>query len=178
MVDLSSAVRRGHPIAFGIFTSAVVADFNSNGQPASKLVRDSTRFMVFAGWWGFLFSLVYVRTRQTRADILTVRLVSSFRALVASFLRLPRTLCSSLLPGSSGCPARRPSRPRSAARTAMRATTAFRTARLSVPSAPSAGLAGTYSKGGKMANTPGLSSPACSVSFATLRTRRSAAAAA
>ncbi|WFC96485.1 hypothetical protein MBRA1_003143 [Malassezia brasiliensis] len=70
MVDLSSAVRRGHPIAFGIFTvfalivaiiaSAVVADFNSNGQPSSKLVRDSTRFMVFAGWWGFLFSLVYI----------------------------------------------------------------------------------------------------------------------
>ncbi|WFD00974.1 hypothetical protein MYAM1_003733 [Malassezia yamatoensis] len=70
MVDLSSAVRRGHPIAFGVFAflalivaiiaSAVVADFNSNGQPARKLARDSTRFLVFAGWWGFLFSLVYI----------------------------------------------------------------------------------------------------------------------
>ena len=159
MVDLSSAVRRGHPIAFGIFTvialivaiiaSAVVSDFNSNGQPSSKLVRDSTRFMVFAGWWGFLFSLVYVRTRRFATCILTIRLVSSSRVSVASFPRSPRTLCSSSLPGSSGWPARLPFRPRSAARTAAPRTTAFRTARLSVPSAPSAGLAGTYYKSGK-----------------------------
>lgn len=72
MVDLSSVVRRGHPIAFGVFAifalivaiiaSAVVADFNSHGNPSKHLVRDSTRFLVFAGWWGFLFSLIYVRT--------------------------------------------------------------------------------------------------------------------
>ncbi|WFD39383.1 uncharacterized protein MJAP1_002358 [Malassezia japonica] len=70
MVDLSSTVRRGHPIAFGIFallafivaviSSAVVASFNSNEQPKDNLVRDSTRFLIFAGWWGFLFSIVYI----------------------------------------------------------------------------------------------------------------------
>ncbi|PKI82546.1 hypothetical protein MVES_003348 [Malassezia vespertilionis] len=68
--DLSSTVRRGHPIAFGIFalfslivaiiSSAVVASFNNNGQPSDKVVRDSTRFMIFAGWWSFIFSIVYI----------------------------------------------------------------------------------------------------------------------
>ncbi|WFD36911.1 hypothetical protein MCUN1_003803 [Malassezia cuniculi] len=65
----STVVRRGHPIAFGVFTliafivavvsSAVVADFNKNGNPIDS-IRDSTRFLVFAGWWGFIFSLVYI----------------------------------------------------------------------------------------------------------------------
>ena len=109
MVDLSSAVRRGHPIAYGLFAffalivaiiaSAVVADFNSNGEPAKKLARDSTRFLVFAGWWGFLFSLVYVRL-----IILTCRLACSCLVSVDSCLPSPRTPCLSLSLGCSGWP--------------------------------------------------------------------------
>ncbi|WFD32960.1 ribonucleoside-diphosphate reductase [Malassezia sp. CBS 17886] len=69
MMDLSTIVRRGHPIAFGLFAvfsfivaiiaSVLVANFNSNGQPLGE-VRDSTRFMVFTGWWSVLFSIVYL----------------------------------------------------------------------------------------------------------------------
>lgn len=70
-MDLSSVIRRGHPAAFslliiwalivGIISSAVVADFNKEGHQPRDLVRDSTRFMVFTGWWTFLLSIIYVR---------------------------------------------------------------------------------------------------------------------
>lgn len=79
MFDLSSTVRRGHPIAFGIFAltafivaviaSAVVANFNAGNQPQSSMVRDSARFLVFAGWWGFIFSLVYVRALRSPKNV-------------------------------------------------------------------------------------------------------------
>ena len=84
MPDLSTVVRRGHPIAFGIFavlafivaviSSAVVADFNKNGNPAAS-IRDATRFCVFMGWWGFLFTIAYVRI--TRYGDANLRLFSS-----------------------------------------------------------------------------------------------------
>ena len=84
MPDLSTVVRRGHPIAFGIFAilafivaviaSATVADFNKNGNPPAS-IRDATRFLVFAGWWGFLFTIAYVRT--TSANDADPRLFSS-----------------------------------------------------------------------------------------------------
>ena len=95
MQDLSTVVRRGHPIVFGIFAlfsiivaiiaSAVVADFNSNGNPQSS-IRDPTRFEVFAGWWGFLFSIIYVCI-----PTLTRSCSSSLVSVVRS-RRLPATL--------------------------------------------------------------------------------------
>ena len=69
MMDLSTMVRRGHTISFGLFalcalivaiiSSAVVADQNKHGS-APPRVRDPIRFMVFAGWFGFLFAIIYV----------------------------------------------------------------------------------------------------------------------
>lgn len=70
-MELSSAIRLGHPIAFSLFiffslvvaiiASAVTADFNSNGGYDKTVTRDSTRFMVFTGWWSFLFGVIFVR---------------------------------------------------------------------------------------------------------------------
>lgn len=69
-MDLSSVIRKGHPIAFSIFivfslivaiiASAVVANLNSHGNDVPNLVRDSTRFMVFTGWWSVLFGVIFV----------------------------------------------------------------------------------------------------------------------
>jgi len=69
-MELSSAIRLGHPIAFSLFiffslvvaiiASAVTADFNSNGGYDKTVTRDSTRFMVFTGWWSFLFGVIFV----------------------------------------------------------------------------------------------------------------------
>lgn len=71
-MDLSSVIRKGHPIAFAIFivislilaiiASAVVADLNHNGnQNVTHLIRDTARFMVFTGWWSVLFGVIFVR---------------------------------------------------------------------------------------------------------------------
>lgn len=70
-MDLSSVIRKGHPIAFAIFivfslilaiiSSAVVANLNHHGNDVSNLIRDSSRFMVFTGWWSFLFGAIFVR---------------------------------------------------------------------------------------------------------------------
>ncbi|EDP43537.1 hypothetical protein MGL_1750 [Malassezia globosa CBS 7966] len=69
-MELSSAIRLGHPIAFSLFiffslvvaiiASAVTADFNSNGGYDKTVTRDSTRFMVFTGWWSFLFGVIFL----------------------------------------------------------------------------------------------------------------------
>ncbi|PWN54494.1 hypothetical protein IE53DRAFT_336976 [Violaceomyces palustris] len=70
MVDLSSHIRRGHPITFLTFTiisfivaviaSTLVTDYNSKNNAPSMGVENAVRFLVFAGWWGFLFSIIYV----------------------------------------------------------------------------------------------------------------------
>lgn len=71
-MDMSSTIRRGHPAAFAIFivlslivaiiASAVVADLNKHDAGYdSNLVRDTTRFMVFTGWWSFLVGILFVR---------------------------------------------------------------------------------------------------------------------
>lgn len=155
MVDLSSTVRRGHPIAFGIFallafivaviSSAVVASFNSNEQPKDNLVRDSTRFLIFAGWWGFLFSIVYVRISVFWEQYTNLfRSVFSCPVLVVSSRLLLRTPSLSSSPGSSGSLVPLLSRLPLATPTAATPPRAFPSARLSVPFAPLAGLAGTY----------------------------------
>ena len=71
MKDLSSTVRIGHSIVFGVFAiialieaiiaSAVGSDWNKNQQPPSG-TRDPTRFLVFCGWFAFLFTIIYVCT--------------------------------------------------------------------------------------------------------------------
>ena len=82
-MDMSSTIRRGHPAAFAIFivlslivaiiASAVVADLNKHDAGYdSNLVRDSTRFMVFTGWWSFLVGILFVRIPlRVMASILT-----------------------------------------------------------------------------------------------------------
>jgi len=72
-MDLSSVIRKGHPIAFAIFivlslilaiiASAVVANLNHHGNDVTDLIRDTTRFMVFTGWWSVLFGAIFVRIR-------------------------------------------------------------------------------------------------------------------
>lgn len=76
-MDMSSTIRRGHPAAFGVFivlslivaiiASAVAADLNKQddgqGGYGTNLVRDTTRFMVFTGWWSFLVGVIFVRIR-------------------------------------------------------------------------------------------------------------------
>ncbi|WFD21157.1 hypothetical protein MCAP1_003416 [Malassezia caprae] len=69
-MDLSSVIRKGHPIAFAIFivlslilaiiASAVVANLNHHGNDVTNLVRDSARFMVFTGWWSVLLGAVFL----------------------------------------------------------------------------------------------------------------------
>jgi len=73
-MDLSSSIRRGHPIAFSllivlslvvaIISSAVVGHWNSTHQPHQNIIRDTTRFWVFTGWWSFLFAIIYVRANR------------------------------------------------------------------------------------------------------------------
>lgn len=82
-MDMSSTIRRGHPAAFAIFivlslivaiiASAVVADLNKHDAGYdSNLVRDTTRFMVFTGWWSFLVGILFVRIPlRVMASILT-----------------------------------------------------------------------------------------------------------
>ena len=82
-MDMSSTIRRGHPAAFAIFivlslivaiiASAVVADLNKHDAGYdSNLVRDTTRFMVFTGWWSFLVRILFVRIPlRVMASILT-----------------------------------------------------------------------------------------------------------
>lgn len=82
-MDMSSTIRRGHPAAFAIFivlslivaiiASAVVADLNKHDAGYdSNLVRDTTRFMVFTGWWSFLVGILFVRILlRVMASILT-----------------------------------------------------------------------------------------------------------
>lgn len=70
MVDSSALIRRGHPITFIIFTvvafivaviaSTLVADYNSNNNAPTMGINNATRFLLFAGWWGFLVGVVYV----------------------------------------------------------------------------------------------------------------------
>ncbi|PWZ02240.1 hypothetical protein BCV70DRAFT_59597 [Testicularia cyperi] len=69
MVDTSSAVRRGHPISFGIFTfvafivaviaSVLVTDYNRNNNAPTAGINNATRFLLFAGWWGFVVGVAY-----------------------------------------------------------------------------------------------------------------------
>ncbi|TKY85825.1 hypothetical protein EX895_005366 [Sporisorium graminicola] len=69
MVDSSALIRRGHPITFIIFTfvafivaviaSTLVADYNSNHNAPTAGINNATRFLLFAGWWGFLVGVVY-----------------------------------------------------------------------------------------------------------------------
>ena len=82
-MDMSSTIRRGHPAAFAVFivlslivaiiASAVVADLNKHDAGYdSNLVRDTTRFMVFTGWWSFLVGILFVRILlRVMASILT-----------------------------------------------------------------------------------------------------------
>ena len=82
-MDMSSTIRRGPPAAFAIFivlslivaiiASAVVADLNKHDAGYdSNLVRDTTRFMVFTGWWSFLVGILFVRIPlRVMASILT-----------------------------------------------------------------------------------------------------------
>ena len=82
-MDMSSTIRHGHPAAFAIFivlslivaiiASAVVADLNKHDAGYdSNLVRDTTRFMVFTGWWSFLVGILFVRIPlRVMASILT-----------------------------------------------------------------------------------------------------------
>lgn len=82
-MDMSSTIRRGHPAAFAVFivlslivaiiASAVVADLNKHDAGYdSNLVRDTTRFMVFTGWWSFLVGVLFVRIPlRVMASILT-----------------------------------------------------------------------------------------------------------
>ena len=70
MVESSAAIRRGHPITFGIFTgvafivaviaSTLVADYNQNNNAPTMGINNATRFLLFAGWWGFLVGVIYV----------------------------------------------------------------------------------------------------------------------
>ncbi len=69
MVDTSALVRRGHPIAFitlaftsfitAVIASTLVGDYNSNNNAPTRGIENATRFLVFAGWWSFLFSALY-----------------------------------------------------------------------------------------------------------------------
>ncbi|EPQ28658.1 uncharacterized protein PFL1_03961 [Pseudozyma flocculosa PF-1] len=69
MVDTSAAIRRGHPIIFILFTalsfitaviaSTLVSDYNSNNNAPSDGVNGAVRFLVFCGWWGFLFGILF-----------------------------------------------------------------------------------------------------------------------
>ncbi|CAD6892771.1 unnamed protein product [Tilletia controversa] len=70
MVDYSNHVRRGHPIAFillafwsfvfAVIASSLTSDFHKNPERASQGIKDRVHFMVFVGWWTFLFSIVYL----------------------------------------------------------------------------------------------------------------------
>ncbi|KAJ9479075.1 hypothetical protein PHBOTO_002548 [Pseudozyma hubeiensis] len=70
MVDSSAIVRRAHPITFGIFVfvsfivaviaSTLVADYNSNNNAPTMGINNATRFLLFAGWWGFLVGAAYL----------------------------------------------------------------------------------------------------------------------
>lgn len=69
MADYSTHIRRGHPITFAIFTvvalivaitsSVLVANYNQNSNSPSSSITSSTRYLVFAGWWGFLVGVIY-----------------------------------------------------------------------------------------------------------------------
>ncbi|CAO1627826.1 unnamed protein product [Parajaminaea phylloscopi] len=74
MVDLSSHIRRGHPISFGIlvFCSLVVAiissvlshDYSANHEQGPNIhsngLSAKVHFLVFTGWWTFLFAIAYL----------------------------------------------------------------------------------------------------------------------
>ncbi len=74
MVDASTHIRRGHPIAFGllilfslisaIIASVLAADYNDNNSDAltSQGLKNKIRFSVFTGWWTVLFSAIYLGT--------------------------------------------------------------------------------------------------------------------
>ncbi|CBQ73096.1 conserved hypothetical protein [Sporisorium reilianum SRZ2] len=69
MADSSALIRRGHPITFIVFTvvafivaviaSTLVADYNSNNNAPTMGINNATRFLLFAGWWGFLVGVAY-----------------------------------------------------------------------------------------------------------------------
>ncbi|KAE8223807.1 hypothetical protein CF319_g3213 [Tilletia indica] len=70
MVDYSDHVRRGHPIAFillafwsfviAIIASVLTSDYRKNPDAGSGTIKDRVHFMVFTGWWTFVFSIVYL----------------------------------------------------------------------------------------------------------------------
>jgi hypothetical protein len=70
MVDSSAAIRRGHPIVFtflafwsfiiAVIASTLTSDFNSKHNSPSDETTGAVRFLVFVGWWTFLFSIAYL----------------------------------------------------------------------------------------------------------------------
>lgn len=86
MVDSSSAIRRGHPITFLIFTfvafvvaiisSVLVADYNSNNNAPTQGINNATRFLLFAGWWGFLVGAAYVSISSPNASMYFARKIA------------------------------------------------------------------------------------------------------
>lgn len=75
MVDSSTHIRRGHPITFGLFTgvalivaitaSVLVSDYNNNNNAPTKGINDTTRFLLFAGWWGVVVGAAYVSIQNS-----------------------------------------------------------------------------------------------------------------
>ena len=113
MVDSSSLIRRGHPITFIVFTfvafivsviaSTLVADYNSNHNPPTQGINNATRFLVFAGWWGFVVGAAYVSISWSLATSL-IDLLEQYRQSVAqlncnaAFCALGRSILTLLFP--------------------------------------------------------------------------------
>jgi hypothetical protein len=59
-----------HPIIFttlavfsfivAVIASTLVTDFNGSSVAQSGAITSSVRFLLFAGWWTFLFSIIYL----------------------------------------------------------------------------------------------------------------------
>lgn len=59
-----------HPIIFtllafwsfivAVIASTLTSDFNANDNAPGSEVNGTTRYLVFVGWWTFLFSIAYV----------------------------------------------------------------------------------------------------------------------
>ncbi|PWN34094.1 uncharacterized protein FA14DRAFT_68411 [Meira miltonrushii] len=70
MVDTGAAIRRGHPVSFvflaiwsfiaAVIASTLTSDFNKNHNSPSAETTGAVRYNVFAQWWTFLFSLIYL----------------------------------------------------------------------------------------------------------------------
>ncbi|KAK0517969.1 hypothetical protein OC834_004725 [Tilletia horrida] len=70
MADYSDHVRRGHPISFillafwafiiAVIASALTSDYHKNPLNGDQTIKDRVHFMVFTGWWTFVFSIAYL----------------------------------------------------------------------------------------------------------------------